>query len=112
MPDSTEKHAAGTSASSAKVALATIGGTLTSRPKTLIHVTLGRLLGQPDGMSSEQDEAFAARVRHFNREKFPQLVASSEQRRFELTAVSLVRDSVWLYVPRARGTHERDDKWE
>lgn len=82
--------------SSSDVGVQAIGGTLTSRPKTLIHVTLGRLLGRPDDMSDEQDEAFAAKIRRFNSETLPQMVARSSPRTFELRACSLVRDSVWL----------------
>jgi hypothetical protein len=71
-----------------------LGGELTSRPKALIHATLGRLLGAPAGMSGSQKAAFARTVRKYNRDVLPRLVACQPQV-MTMDRLSLVRDSVW-----------------
>jgi len=73
-----------------------IGGTLTSRPKTLIHVTVGRILGAPEGMAEAQAAELAALVERYNLDVLPAVVAAAAPRSFTLNDVSLVRDSVWL----------------
>ncbi|KAL1520864.1 hypothetical protein AB1Y20_022425 [Prymnesium parvum] len=82
--------------SSAEVGVDILGAPLTSRPKALMHVTVGRVLAQPDGITPEQEAQWAACVRKWNDETLPQFVAEIEPRSFELEHCSLVRDSVWL----------------
>lgn len=72
-----------------------LGGELTSRPKKLLHVTLGRLLGAPDGLRPEQAEAIATAVRTFHATPLHEQLGTAEPQGFELRSVSLMRDSVW-----------------
>lgn len=48
-------------------------GELTSRPKALIHVTLGRLLGAPGSLSASQRDSWASTIRRFNAAGLPRL---------------------------------------
>ena len=81
-------------------ALKTLGGELTSRPKSLIHVTIGRLLGAPTCLTAEQRARIAATVRRHNNDLLPGLVASAavsapETLEMRVGSLSLVRDRVW-----------------
>lgn len=72
----------------------TIGGELTSRPKALIHVTLGRLLGVPAALSDEQRERIAHLVRRHNAHVLPARVARAPHA-LTMHSLSLARDQVW-----------------
>ena len=86
---------------------ATLGGELTSRPKALIHVTLGRLLGAPEGTTDEQRACFARVVRRYNRAVLPALVSRSAHTSLRLATLSLARDRVWWMTE-----YELLDTWE
>jgi hypothetical protein len=88
-------------ASSSECGRSVIGGQLTSRPKSLIHVTLGRLLALPDDLSASQREYIERTVVRYNKEVLPRLVepgAPLHARAFVLSTLSLVRDEVWPMV--------------
>lgn len=75
----------------------TIGGELTSRPKSLIHVTLGRVLGAPADLSDAQRARVAALVHAHNDEVLPRMVAAADcPRTMRVGGLSLVRDRVWV----------------
>lgn len=82
----------------ANVAQETLQGPLTSRPKTLIHVTLGRILARPEELSACAFD----QMKRFNQHFLPQLVqeiAGSKDYnygRLELRQVSLIREIVWM----------------
>jgi hypothetical protein len=74
---------------------------LTSRPKQLIHVTLGRILGFPD--DALMDETSRAQiqdlVRQYNLEVLPAFVANchkTNQHIWHLQHITLLRNTVWL----------------
>lgn len=82
-----------------QVATDVLEGSLTSRPKTLIHATIGRILGLPQGCSSAQQARLTQLARHYNEEVLPNLVSALRQQghdRFAVHDVSLVRNTVWL----------------
>ena len=72
-------------------------GELTSRPKRLLHVTLGRLLGRAEGLRPEQAAAIAAAVRAFHATPLREQIGTDddELQAFALRSVALMRDSVW-----------------
>jgi len=72
-------------------------GMLTSRPKRLLHVTLGRLLGRAEGLRPEQAAAIAAAVRAFHATPLREQIGTDddELQAFALRSVALMRDSVW-----------------
>jgi len=96
---SEEYHYGCVQSSSADIARATIGGELTSRPKSLIHVTIGRVL-QKAGDTS-QNQALTDLMKHYNQKVFPALVESirtDESKHkgcFEMEEISLGRNIVW-----------------
>jgi hypothetical protein len=88
-------------------------GSLSSRPKNLIHISLGRILGLPSppppSLSAavcQQHEHYHAKVLqvqhlvcHYNQQVFPRVVQELKERgggAFPLQDFSLVRNSVWL----------------
>lgn len=91
---------------SADAALATLGGELTSRPKALIHVTLGRVLGAPSSQTADQRQRVAELVRHYNQEAFPALIDSASPKTLKVSTLSLARDSVWWMTQ-----YELHDTW-
>ena len=76
-------------------------GTITSRPKTLIHVTVGRVLALPSGLDPVQREAVNSLVRIYNTDYLPASVAALHKSMpprgaiFELTELTMIRDIVW-----------------
>ena len=72
-------------------------GELTSRPKRLLHVTLGRLLGRAEGLRPEQAAAIVAAVRAFHATPLREQNGTDddEPQAFALRSVALMRDSVW-----------------
>ena len=72
---------------------AAVLGELTSRPKRLIHVTLGRLLGVPASLSAVQRAAVASAVKTFNAGRRRPVAAATP---ITLPEVSLARDDVWF----------------
>lgn len=80
-----------------EVIVGAVGGALTSRPKRLIHVTLGRLLGAPEGLGSSERAHFASVAARYNEEALPGWLASEggPPREFTLERLSLVRDEIW-----------------
>uniref|UniRef100_A0A7S0Q9K8 Uncharacterized protein n=1 Tax=Coccolithus braarudii TaxID=221442 RepID=A0A7S0Q9K8_9EUKA len=70
-----------------------IGGILTSRPKRLIHVTLGRVLECPP-LGGTQREHIENTVRQFNMQVLPERVRSRVAT-LSLTSASLARDTTW-----------------
>ncbi len=101
-------------AASAASAVATLGGALTSRPKALIHVTLGRLLGASASLTEEQRGRIGQLVRQYNQIALPAMVEAltPQQRQLRVATLSLARDSVWWMTDyQLHGTWElgRDD---
>jgi len=84
-------------AASSVAALATLGGELTSRPKALIHVTLGRVLGMPADLTEDQRARIAHCVRQHNQVIFPALVdgVAPATASLKVSSLSLARDRVW-----------------
>lgn len=80
------------------------GATLTSRPKKLIHITLGRILwidesGLKSNDSSRLQELVRMLLKKYNEEKLPRLVCDmKEHKSFVLTDISFLRNQVWLCV--------------
>uniref|UniRef100_A0A7S0NV09 Uncharacterized protein n=1 Tax=Calcidiscus leptoporus TaxID=127549 RepID=A0A7S0NV09_9EUKA len=70
-----------------------IGGRLTSRPKRLIHVTLGRVLDCPP-LDDVQRTHVEHTVRRFNQHVLPARVRSRASTLL-LSTVSFARDTVW-----------------
>lgn len=81
-------------------------GDLTSRPKNLIHATVGRILHLPTlGLSKEQQMAVADLVRRYNTQILPEMVKSIHQSTnvsgndgdgtFTLTELTMLRDITW-----------------
>lgn len=72
----------------------TVLSKLTTRPKNLIHVTLGRILQAPKGADISQ------LIREYNSRVWPEKVKEIKKRyqggRFTLTHVTLHRNAVWL----------------
>lgn len=88
---------------SKEVATEVLEGSLTSRPKTLIHATVGRVLGLPEGSTSNQRERLTQLAFHYNEQVLPNLVMSMRERgQVSLTVreVSLLRNTVWLMYDR------------
>jgi len=82
-------------------------GTLTSRPKNLIHVTLGRVLGfgngatQGLGISDDtQQERVVQLVQRYNEHVLPQTVEEIKQRHnqgiWQLQQLCFLRNTVWF----------------
>lgn len=86
---------------------ATIGGQLTSRPKALIHVTLGRVLGAPAGLTPADRASVARVVRHHNGVVLPTRVERAPCRTLQVSTLSLARDAVWWMTE-----HELIDTWD
>ena len=73
-------------------------GTLTSRPKNLIHVTVGRILGfgeTPPMVVPEQGQVCQL-VQKYNQEVLPAVVQNMSHRTFTLQQISLLRNTVWF----------------
>lgn len=86
---------------SADICKSVLGGELTTRPKNLIHVTIGRIIGLFDGVNEKQRNALTDLMRSFNQRILPNMVQEIRQStttngRFSLEEVSLVRNTVWL----------------
>lgn len=76
-------------------------GELTSRPKKLMHVTLGRVLAMPDGINVNEQQAVNELVRTYNTRILPEKVVSMrkslpDDASFWLTEVTMIRDVVWM----------------
>ena len=73
---------------------------LTTRPKKLIHVTLGRILEKPKTESAQ--ESLTKLMQDFNRDELPQLTATIRTSaefnfgRFDVEKVYLLREIVWM----------------
>ena len=79
----------------------TILGELTSRPKKLIHVTVGRVLELPRDTNQTQQIAVNQLVREYNSQILPEKVAIIKsslpnKATFALTEVTMIRDVVWM----------------
>jgi len=83
------------------------GGELTSRPKNLIHMTLGRILGfgtnlegLRDNDSKNQQERVQELVRRYNEEILPETVQNIRREHgggvWRLQDVCLLRNTVWF----------------
>jgi hypothetical protein len=77
-------------------------GQLTSRPKKLIHVTAGRVLTLPNGVTIEQRRAVTELARRYNNEVFPEKVKLLRESKpggqgasWSLTEITMIRDVVW-----------------
>jgi len=91
-------------------ARARLGTTLTSRPKNLIHVTLGRVLGfgqhvlqRPSELpeDDERQERVRALVQRYNQEVLPDMVKCIREEQptagtWRLQHLSLLRNTVWF----------------
>lgn len=85
--------------SSRTIARDVLGDILTTRPKNLIHATVGRVIGLPPGASDAQYQALAELARHYNEEVLPATVEKIQQEcggSFELQDLSLARNTVWM----------------
>lgn len=98
---------------------AAIIGDLTSRPKKLMHVTVGRVLALPQDLSPTQRQAVNSLVRQYNSDILPKKVTSMkntmpQEASFALTELTMIRDIVWtLRKIKEYGTfhlHEPEDK--
>jgi hypothetical protein len=74
---------------------------LTSRPKHLIHVTLGRILGFQEGarINDSSRAKMQDLVRQYNLEVLPAFVAKCQmtnQHIWHLQHITLLRNNVWL----------------
>jgi hypothetical protein len=79
-----------------ETARARLQSTLTSRPKQLIHVTLGRVLSL-GGDDLDKQQQVQELVRSYNQERLPAFVSSCKDwATWQLQQVSLLRNSVWL----------------
>jgi len=89
--------------STRSVAKELLGDLLTAtRPKNLIHATVGRIVGLPPGSSSRaHHEALGELVRHYNQYVLPATVqnihaSSSCGGTFDLQELSLARNTRWM----------------
>lgn len=87
--------------SSRSIAQDTLGDVLTTRPKNLIHATVGRLLGLPPGASDGQDESLTNLASEYNQQVLPEVVnqirsESEHCGTFVLEELSLARNTVWM----------------
>lgn len=84
--------------SSIEMAEKTIGQ-LTSRPKKLIHVTAGRVLSLPVGLTVAQRKAVTELVQWYNSVVLPakvkSMLESPDGASWTLTEISMIRDIVW-----------------
>ena len=83
-----------------EIASAVLGGDGTSRPKNLIHVTMGRILALPQDLNPAQRQAVASLVRQYNTKILPNRVARMQTSlpagaSFALTELTMIRDVVW-----------------
>jgi hypothetical protein len=72
---------------------------LTSRPKQLIHVTLGRILGFQESARINDSAQIQDLVRQYNLEVLPAFVAKCQmtnQHIWHLQDITLLRNNVWL----------------
>jgi len=87
--------------SALQIAASIVDGDLTSRPKNLIHVTLGRLLALPEDLSDAQRTEANSLVRRYNTEILPAQTSylhesiQPQGATFELTELTMIRDIVW-----------------
>jgi len=102
--------------SSRSIAQDVLGDVLTTRPKNLIHATVGRMMGLPPGASMDQYQTLRELARHYNQDVLPETVQriilqqqpNSKTHNgggFDLNELSLARNAVWMmkeYVEYAR----------
>jgi hypothetical protein len=87
--------------SSRTIARDTLGDVLTTRPKNLIHATVGRVVGLPPGATECQYKSLTDLASEYNRHILPNIVnqirAESEHcGTFTLEELSLARNTVWM----------------
>ena len=78
-----------------------LGDLLTTRPKNLIHVTIGRIVGLPPGASNTDYDVLRDLSLLYNTKVFPTLVQKvvneeSHGGRFRLDELSLARNTIWM----------------
>lgn len=88
-------------ASSRAVARDVIGDALTTRPKNLIHATVGRIVGLPPNATESQYQTLAELARKYNQHILPQTVEhirSANQRggTFPFQELTLARNKIWM----------------
>ena len=91
-------------ASCREIAKQEMGDLMTTRPKNLIHATIGRVIGLPQSsrVSTPQDEALAELCQKYNDQILPATVEkirncqSTGCGSFALEEISLVRNTVWM----------------
>ncbi|CAB9524077.1 expressed unknown protein [Seminavis robusta] len=82
-----------------QIAISVIGeDRLTSRPKNLIHTTVGRVLALPSPLTSAQKQAVAELIKFYNKQVLPKVVKKLHhggQDSFALTELTMLREIVW-----------------
>lgn len=77
-----------------------LGDILTTRPKNLIHTTIGRIVGLPQGSTDYQHEALTNMARQYNEEILPSTVEMICNEwhggEYTLEELSLARNTVWM----------------
>jgi len=72
-------------------------GHLTSRPKNLIHATLGRVLGFEDlNCNPHRQDQVTKLVRRYNEDVLPNVVQQIQNRTWRLQHMSMLRNTVWF----------------
>jgi hypothetical protein len=84
--------------SSRRIARDVLGDVLTTRPKNLIHATVGRVIGLPTGATNRQYEMLTSLAQEYNEEVFPDLVATIKTKTpsFTLDELTLARNVIWM----------------
>jgi len=87
--------------SSRSIARTVLGDVLTTRPKNLIHATVGRVIGLPPGASDEQYQSLTELACQYNQDILPQTLEAifSENNHggaFTLQELSLARNKIWM----------------
>lgn len=75
-----------------------LGDVLTTRPKNLIHATIGRVVGLPPGSSPNQKELLTCLVQEYNERILPNAVVNIKTKTpsFTLDELTLARNIVWM----------------
>lgn len=87
--------------SSRTIARNIMGDVITTRPKTLIHATVGRVLGLPPGASDGQYKSLTDLACEFNEVILPRTVSNIREQTdhggmFQLQDLALARNKIWM----------------
>ena len=86
---------------SREIAQDVLGDVLTTRPKNLIHATIGRIVGLPPNASDKQYQMLTELAMEYNQVRLPRIVDSVREETssggvFNLQELSLARNIVWM----------------